>query len=41
MDYEELILIRQESDTDDCSGCEYLEECRAGRKHGCIWNEEV
>lgn len=48
MDYEELILIRQEMAEeindyyDQCRHCEYLEDCRRGRPCKCDeWDTEV
>ena len=35
MDYEELILARQESDADDCRYCENVELCRLGIRVDC------
>lgn len=30
MDYEYLILARQESESDDCANCSHKQECRDG-----------
>ena len=38
-DYEYAILDAQESEVDDCSMCEYVEQCRSGERHGCYWDE--
>ncbi len=40
MDYEYLILTLQESAEDDCAGCPYLEECRAGEEPPCQATED-
>lgn len=37
MDYEWLILERQESSADWCASCEYLSECRYNADHGVFW----
>ena len=42
MDYEEMILARQESEADDCAGCEYKENCHNQcMKIRCIYNPNL
>lgn len=36
--YEEIILARQDSEGDDCKGCEHLQECREGKRNMCVWD---
>lgn len=42
MDYEEMILARQESEVDDCTDCKYKENChnQCMRIH-CIYNPNL
>lgn len=39
LSYENLILARQDSEQDDCTNCEYLNECRTGKRKQCVWSE--
>ena len=38
-DNEGAILARQESEADDCKGCEYRSECANGQRIFCPWQE--
>lgn len=42
MDYEEMILARQESEADDCTDCEYKENCHNQcMEVNCIYNPNL
>ena len=42
MDYEEMILARQESEADDCTDCEYKENCHNQcMEIHCIYNPNL
>ena len=36
-DCEEAVLARQESESDDCTTCEYVEKCRNFEDFICPW----
>lgn len=40
LDYEYMILERQESETDDCAACLWLADCRQGARPQCETIEE-
>ena len=37
MDYEELILARQDSTCDECTECDMVEKCRKGELDECVY----